>query len=499
MKRHLLKIIFFLIVLLLSLSPGRALAAPELEASVVRVYSYIQRPDYDSPWTTKQSERIAHMGLIVEGGRILVSAYGVRAGKHFEAERIGESKRFPLKLKMVDPVANLGILEFSSEVPAGLKPIEYGEDLELGANCTIYQGNEGESLVARNLRLREVQVQAGVLTSYGLPQYVLEIRKNGFGWFEPLIRNGKLVGAAISQSGSNVYAMPVSLLKRFVEESARETYRPFPELGFSYSSLLSPALRKYAKAEGDEDGVYIQDLKEGSGFVGKLQKGDILLEVNDIKVSSRGSFDHPLWGRISISAALSEIYAGDEVKLKFRRQGETLTAKEKIGAYRPDLERIPSVLEQQPRYMIFGGLVIQELTKGLLQSWGSNWRKRAPLPYLYEDAFHSWPENGGATKILVLQRVLPLDYNKGYHSLEDSFVTEVNGKKIENFEDLNAALGAPEKGKEAFARFRLDPGNDEIILSYEGIDKIHAQLRARYGIPETASFWKRDKSEVKAL
>lgn len=485
---NLLRKLLFAVILLSDHSI--ALAAPKLESTMIRVYSYVQRPDFDSPWTTKQSDRIAHMGLVVKDKKILVSAYAVRSAKHFEGELIGESKRFPLKLKIVDPVANLGILEFSEDVPDGLEEIEYGEDMELGANCTIYQGIEGESLVARALRLREVAVQAGVLTSYGMPQYVLEIRKSGYGWFEPLIRNGKLVGAAISQSGSSVYAMPVSLLKRFVSETNREVYRPFPELGINFSALLSTAQRKYAKAGDVEDGVWIQDVKETSAFAKDLQAGDILLQVNDITVSARGSFDHPLWGRISLVAALADLYSGEDVKLRFIRDGKVQTVTRPIGPYEPELERIPSIIDLTPSYMIFGGLVIQELTQGLLQSWGSNWRKRAPLPYLYEDAFHSWPEQGGARKVLVLQRVLPLESNKGYHSMEDSFVTEVNGRKIQSFADLREALDHPEKGREGFARFRLDPGNDEIILRYKGIDKVHAQLRQRYGIPATAVFWK---------
>ncbi|RZA14115.1 MAG: PDZ domain-containing protein, partial [Proteobacteria bacterium] len=398
------RLLLALIVLVFA-SQEKLLAAPKLDESILRIYSYVQKPDFDSPWTTRQSERIAHMGLVVAGDKILVSAYAVRSAKHFEAERIGESKRYPLKLKMMDPVANLGILEFSEDKPEGLEPIEFGDDMEIGANCTIYQGIEGETLVPRPLRLREVQVQAGVLTSYGIPQYVLEIRKPGYGWFEPLMRNGKLVGAAISQSGSSVFAMPVSLLKRFVDEIKRDVYRPFAELGISYSSLLSPAQRRYAKADDSEEGVWVQEVKETSAFVKDLQPSDILLQVNDIPVSARGSFEHPLWGRISLVGALTDIYAGDKVTLKYMRDGAVKTVTRAIGAYQPELERVPSVIDSNPRYLIFGGLVIQELTEGLLQSWGANWRKRAPLPYLYEDAFHSWPENGGATKVLVLQRV----------------------------------------------------------------------------------------------
>ena len=55
-------------------SASFAHASEKLEASIIRVISYVQRPDFDSPWTTKQSEKLVHMGLIVEGNKVLVSA-----------------------------------------------------------------------------------------------------------------------------------------------------------------------------------------------------------------------------------------------------------------------------------------------------------------------------------------------------------------------------------------------------------------------------------------
>lgn len=160
-------LVLFLSVLALSRTPS--FAAERLDSGIIRVYSYVQRPDFDAPWAAKQSERLTHMGLVVGKNQVLVSAYAVRSAKHYEAERIGESRRYPLRVKAVDSVVNLALLEFSEATPEGLEPLSLGDDLELGANVTIYQAVDGESLVARTLRLREVQMQPGVLTSYQLP------------------------------------------------------------------------------------------------------------------------------------------------------------------------------------------------------------------------------------------------------------------------------------------------------------------------------------------
>lgn len=486
----------FLFLLLMSLGFALPKAqSAELEASILRVYSYVQRPDYDAPWTTKSSERLVHLAMVVDKKSLLISAYAVRSARHFEAEKIGDSKRYPLQLKFVDPVANLALLEFAEGAPADLDTVSFGEDLELGSNCTIYEGIEGESLVPRSIRLREVELKGGVLASYPLPQYSLEIRKPGFGWFEPLMRSGKVVGAAVSQSGSTVYALPVSLIKRVLEEAKGDEYRGFAELGISFSPLLSPALRSYGKADSRDDGVWIQDVKSSSPFFDAVKAGDILLEIDKTPISARGSYEHPLWGRLSIVARLSEFFAGDTIEILVLRDGKPLAIERKLTRYDPNEDRIPSSIDDSPVYLIYGGLVIQELTEGLLQSWGPNWRKRAPLPYLIEDSFHSWSRGAKRERIVVLQRVLALDFNKGYHDLEDYFVTEVNGQPINDLSDVEEALANPDKP--GFARFRIEPGQEEIILSSKNIAKVHAGLRKRYGIPEQARFWEATNAEAK--
>lgn len=485
--------LFLLLLLCLGIQTPKAEAAP-LESSILRVYSYVQRPDYDAPWTTKASERLVHLAMVIDKKSLLVSAYATRSARHFEAEKIGDSKRYPLQLKFVDPIANLAILEFVDGTPEDIEAVSFGEDLELGSTCTIYEGVDGESLVPRSIRLREVELKQGVLTSYPLPQYSLEIRKPGFGWFEPLIRSGKVVGAAVSQSGSSVYALPVSLIKRVIEEVKSDSYRGFAELGISFSPLLSPALRNYSKADGRDDGVYIQDIKSNSPFADALKPGDILLELDKTPVSARGSYDHPLWGRLSIVAKLSEFHAGDSVDIEVLRDGKTMSVERKLTAYDPNLDRLPSSIDDAPVYLIYGGLVIQELTEGLLQSWGPSWRKRAPLPYLIEDQYHSWARGSKRERIVVLQRVLALDFNKGYHDLEDYFVSEVNGQPIHDLGDVEKALANPEKP--GFARFSIEPGHEEIILSSKNIKRVHAALRQRYGIPAQARFWEPSVDEV---
>ncbi len=465
------------------------LFAKSLENSILRIHSVVQRSDYDAPWTAKQNERMVHMGVVLDDKMLLTAAYAVKEARHLEAEKLGDPKRYPLRLEFVDDVANLAILRFVDDAPGTLEALPLGSDLSLGDNVNLLQALEGETLVSNAIKLREVEVRPVYLVEYPLPQYVFELRRAGYGWFEPIIRDEKLVGVAIGQSASTVYALPSRLLKRFLDGWRTPPYRGFVDPGFQVSSMLSPYLREYAKANAVSDGVWIKSVRADSPFADVVKVGDVLLEFQGVRVSARGSYEHPRWGRISFLSQLAEISAGDRVRLALLRGGESMKVEKVLPAYDPSHERIPPPALSQPVYIIFGGFLFQELSAGLMQSWGAQWKRRAPLPYLFEAEYKKNPSADGKARAVVLQRVLPVEYNKGYHEMEDVFVAKVNGRSIQHIQDLEAALNDEKYQERGYAHIIVEPGHEEVILSYQGLDRVHKTVRKRYGIPDSARFW----------
>ncbi len=478
-----------LLLIFFGLYSAKQASAEDFESSILRVYSHVQKPDYDAPWSGRSSERLTHMGVMVDADHILVAAFAVTGARHFEVEKLGDSRQYPMELTYVDPTINLALLRFSRDKPRGLKVLPRGRDIGLDDTVSLYQGLEGESLVPTPLRLREVEVKPIFLTGYSAPQYVFELKRSGFGWFEPVIREGKLVGAAIAQAGSFVYALPSRVIERFLREAKHKPYRGFAELGFSLSPLTSPDLRRWAQADslGSQVGAWIHSVDPLSSFGKILKDGDILVELNGVRVSSRGTYQHSRWGRISVSEILSDMGEGQELTVKVLRDGKIKRYTAKAQRSRPVEDKLVPALGDEPPYLIFGGLLLQELSKGLIESWGSQWRKRAPLFYLFEEAFQSLGNR--QDRKVVLQRVFPLEYNKGYHDLENDFITQINGVPITHIDSVREALNKPEALQSGYARFSLEPGGDEIILTYKGLDQVHSVLRQRYGIPEKAHFW----------
>lgn len=481
------------LVLLIGFMP--ALQASSLESSVLRIHSVVQRSDYDAPWTAKQTERMVHMGVVLDKQTLLTAAFAVKEARHIEAEKLGDPKRYPLTVVFVDDIANLAVLRFEGEKPADLEELPLGGDLTLGDSVNLYQALEGETLIGNTIKLREMEVRPVYLVEYPLPQYVFELRRAGYGWFEPIIREEKLVGVAIGQSASSVYALPSRLLKRFLNGWRHPPYRGFVDPGIQVSSMLAPALRDFAKAGAYSDGVWIKAVRADSEFAAEVKVGDVLLEFNGVRISARGSYEHPRWGRISFLGQMGDIEAGDKVKLTILRDGQKINIEKTLPAYDPGHERIPPPALSQPDYIIFGGFLFQELSAGLMQSWGAQWKRKAPLPYLFEAEYRKNPSADGKARAVVLQRVLPIEYNKGYHEMEDVFVKQVNGHAINHVNDLRAALNDAAYRRQGYAHIIVEPGHEEVILSYQGLDQVHKSIRKRYGIPDTARFWELPKGE----
>jgi len=92
-----------------------------------------------------------------------------------------------------------------------------------------------------------------------------------------------------------------------------------------------------------------------------------------------------------------------------------------------------------PRYLVKGGLVFQELTRPLLESFGDEWRTRAPLNLL--DAYENPEKHEGQKEhIVFLSGVIPTPATVGYERLRNLVVSKVNGQEIRDMKSLVAAF-----------------------------------------------------------
>ena len=125
--------------------------------------------------------------------------------------------------------------------------------------------------------------------------------------------------------------------------------------------------------------------------------------------------------------------------------------------------------------MVKGGLVFQELSRPILESFGEDWQARAPLNLL--DAYEN-PEKyeDQAQRIVFLSGVIPTPATVGYERLRNLIVRKVNGKEIKDMKSLVAAF-ADHQGE--LHAIEFDEENLTVHLDEAAATEVDAQLLQR--------------------
>jgi hypothetical protein len=132
-----------------------------------------------------------------------------------------------------------------------------------------------------------------------------------------------------------------------------------------------------------------------------------------------------------------------------------------------------------PDYLIQGGLVFQELTRFYLASWG-DWTRRAP-PRLLVAIDRDDEEGGPEQRIVLLSSVLPDSANLGYQELRDLIVSRVNGRQIQNLEDVRQAFQQTTAGFHVI-EFLAGQETARIVVDAAEAAAAGERLRRAYGV-----------------
>lgn len=191
---------------------------------------------------------------------------------------------------------------------------------------------------------------------------------------------GELVGintAILSQTGSYTgygFAIPSDIVAKVVSDLIQfgDVQKVF--LGIEVLDINSEVAQEYNLK--DLEGVLVDRvMREGAGFQAGLQKGDVILKINQEPINSRADFDENL----------SYFRPGDEITITFKRkgkleqkkiiltnqQGTTDTSKKEVlsdddlGA---DLEKVPKI--ELEKIGIKNGVRINNLRRGFFKNNG---------------------------------------------------------------------------------------------------------------------------------
>ncbi len=456
-------------------------------SSVVRVNSTNQSWNFDRPWMKRAPFTRRGIGVVIDGGRVLVTAELIANHSYVELERPGSSEKVAADVERVDYESNLALL--TPQAPDFLgnaRPVSLAEDVRLGSKVNVLQLESTGAVAFTPAVITTVTVGSYPADGVALLIYrlsaPLQYRDNSFTM--PVFLGGKLAGLLMrydtrSQSADLV---PNGVIASFLARVARSPYQGIPRAGIAYSPTRDPQFRRFLGMQPDQTGVYVSSVAHGAGGEkAGLKKGDVVLRVDGRSLDEDGNYENADYGKIPFSHLVSTAnLPGMKLPLQVLRDGKAIDLELPLESRDPaKIVSEPYLLDRQPRYYILGGLVFQELSRSFLREWGGDWRSNAPARLVYLDEFQDeLPDDRG--KIVFLNQVLPADTTLGYDGVGQSVVEKINGRTIKSLEDVAQAARNPVKG---FHEIQLESDPGVLFLDAKDVTDTAEDLQNSYGLP----------------
>ena len=489
-----MRLAFLLFIALLAL-PLRSADAPEdrWERAIVTVEVTRKEYDYLQPWSRSVGQ-VQKMGTIIGEREILTTADYMADHTLIRLQK-GRGRWFRGEVTWIDYHANLATITCAEE------PFwEETEQLEL-AELAPRRGTaqlarwRGGILEVRNVDVNRPAVKKGKLTFIDLLHVEIDSEMDGIGWAEPILQEGKIVGIASSKEGNTITALPCSFIRTCLADRERAPYQGLGYFAFVWQSAENPDTLEYLGLEGEPRGVIVIEVPTNQ--VTALKPQDVILEIDEFKIDVQGDYRDPDYGNLMLEyLATREKRAGETVAIKIIRDGKEQTVDYKLPKADYAVELVPrAVFDQEPEYLIMGGLVFQPLTVPYLQSWGSDWNRKAPFRLSYAARETATAED---PSYIILSLVMPDPVNIGYQDARYLVVDKLNGKKVRTLQDLITAKEVPREGFHLF-EFREGDSLQRLVLDAAETDAATERVLQRYGIQKDRSIASPPKSGRLAL
>jgi S1-C subfamily serine protease len=471
----------------LAAQPDKRSEASAYENSVVTIEVARKQYEYYQPWT-KRTTRAVKVGLVVGDHQILTTADQLFDNTLVRLQKNGRGRWFIGEVAWRDYNSNLALLTTTdADFWKGLKPATLGGNMPEDGTLQILRWREGK-LENRKAEFTQFAVREGQLSAVN--QVVLEASSEiqGVGWGEPVVANSHVVGLMRAQEGRTCIAIPASMIKSVL---AAQKQGKFPGLGyfhFVWQPALNPASLAKHKLTGDPRGVIVISVPGRPDDAEQVVKPhDILLKIDGFDLDIQGDYSDPEFGHLNLeNLAVHGKWAGEDVKIKLLRDGKEMDVTYRLPKFAYTNSLVPAATyDQEPEYLIVGGLVFQPLTDSYLSAWGADWKHRAPFRLNH---YNEEPPTKERPALVLLSQVLADPYNIGYQDQNGLVLDKVNGQSISRLTDLREALKKPVNGFHVIEFMKGDSLRRIILAAGAAETEASERILQRYGITEASHF-----------
>lgn len=451
--------------------------------SVVTMEVMRKQYDYLEPWNTR-TRRLFKTGVVVGPKQILTTADEFFDRTLVRLQKDGRGTWWTGDVIWVDYPANLALVTCKEEnFWTNLKPAALGGAIPADGTLQIVRWRGG-NLEARKAEFTRYGVREGQLAAINHVVLEADCDIQGAGYGEPIVVDSHVAGILTSVDGRTTVASPASFVQSTLEAHKLGNYIGLGYLHFFWQPALNPDSLACLGLPAPPRGVLVSEVPARlDGGDPLVRPRDVLLGIDKFPLDIQGDYKDPEFGHLMLeNLATRNHKAGDTVKLQLWRDGKLIEAAYCLPSFQYTNSLVPAAnFDREPEYLILGGLVFQPLMEPYLQSWGADWKRRAPFRLTY---YCNEPPSPERPALVMLSQVLPDPYNIGYQEQRCLVLDKVNGRRVSYMSDLKAALQNPQQGfhllefvqTDALRRIVLDAGESEQAAT--------ARVLKRYGISE---------------
>ncbi len=461
--------------------------AARWQSSVVTIEVARKQYDYYQPWS-RRTQRLQKTGTVIDGHQILTTADEFFDRTLVRLQKGGHGQWFKGEVAWIDYPANLALVTVSDTAFwEGLTPAKLGTFPGGDAPLQIVRWRDG-NIEDRHAEFTQFTVREGQLSAVN--QAVLETSSDiqNAGWGEPVVANSVVLGLVWAQESRACYAAPASFIRSVLEAHQKGTFHGLGFFHFIWQPSENPSSLAWLKLPGQPRGAIVIEVPARPDTVPQVLKPkDIILRVEGFDIDVQGNYQDPEFGNLQLEyLAVRNKWAGDPVKLDIWRDGKPMSVTYQLPRYTYTNSLVPfATYDKEPEYLMTGGLIFQPLTDSYLQSWGTDWKRRAPFRLLY---YRNEEPSKTRPALVVLSQVLPDPFNIGYQEFKYLVVDKVNGQSVHYLPELQDALKHPQNGYQVIDFVTGDSLRRLILAAGSPESEATDRVLQRYGIPESFHF-----------
>ena len=350
---------------------GRTASAGDAGASAAVVKVYVAAIDRDlwAPWRPGTTDSRTGSGALVAQGLVLTAAHVVEDATFVQVRRNGGARKVTAQVLFVSHAADLALLHVADPAfSEGVTPLELGTLPKVQGEVEAYGfPNGGETLSITRGVVARVETWKYVHSGEELLSFQMDAAIDPGSSGGPVVAGGRIAGVAMqgfkdSAIGS---AVPVPVIRQFLEDVADGRLDGIPALGVEVQSLENPALKASVGVPAGETGVVVRRASAG-GVDGPLRKGDVLLALAGKPIGDDGSVELRPGERTALAHVTDCLQLGASVAVRYLRDGVAQEGLLRLDRARGQGALVPRLFDRGPDYFLYGGLAFVTVTQNLL-------------------------------------------------------------------------------------------------------------------------------------